>query len=336
MSQRTVQNRSDLHRCSPNRLPTFFGTLDSRMALRWSVVTRSSRGFTLIELIAALLIVALLLATFVPYAMSLRETSARVRCTGNLKNIWQALDNYGDVNGYFYPRTRFDEKVGNAWTAFTGPDDRNPFLPDSAVKPNDVSASLWLLVREGLAQPGWFICPSSWGHADRMLDAEGNQTVAKNRGNFRGPDNLTYSYATPFSSIVEYRLSDTLPARFVLLADQGPAFDQLSERTPPFNARPSELSVANSVNHRLAGQNVLYADGSISFITSPYCGVRKQGPDRRTSDVNDGDNIYTALAAEVLIDREPAANEPGVAGTKIGPAYRYDTYLVPPAAFKPE
>ena len=44
--------------------------------------TRSgqSRGFTLIELIAAVLILALLVATFVPYALSLREKSSRIRC----------------------------------------------------------------------------------------------------------------------------------------------------------------------------------------------------------------------------------------------------------------
>jgi hypothetical protein len=262
--------------------------------------------------------------------MNLREQSARVRCTQNLKNIWGALSTYAQSNSYFYPRTRFDPQMGNAWTAFSGPDDRNPFAADSAVKPNDVSASLWLLIREGLAKPDWFVCPSSWGEADGMLDAQGAQAVAKQRGNFRSGANLTYGYAAPFSSIEEYRLNDTLPARFALLGDQGPSIEQLNRGSVSYTAKPSQLALANSVNHRGAGQNVLYADGSISFETSPYCGV---GGSRGHSE---GDNIYTALSYSVLVTEQPRHHEPGVAGTGIGPAYRYDTYLVPSASYQPE
>ncbi len=291
---------------------------------------RHRGAFTIIELVAALLIVVLLAATFVPYAMSLREKSSRVHCTSNLKNIWNAMTAYGQANGYFYPRTRFGPALGNSWTAFTGPDERNPFAPDSTVQMNDVSASLWLLMREGLAQPDWFVCPSSAGEADRMLDATGASAVAKQRGNFRGNRNLTYAFASPFSAIEEYRLSDTLPARFALLGDQGQSFEKLNNDPPSFTASATRLSQINSVNHHGAGQNVLYADGSIVFETSPYCGVG------RTKTLLDGDNIYTALAATVLINQQPKHNEPGVAGTTIGPAYRYDSYLIPPAGYKSE
>lgn len=297
------------------------------------------RGFTLIELVAALLILTLLAATFVPYAMSLREASSRLRCAQNLKNIKDALSNYAAANNFFYPRTRFDAKLGNAWTAFSAPDDRDPFSEKSEVKPNDVSASLWLLVREGLAKPEWFVCPSSGGDADRMLDASGAQAVAKARGNFREPRNLTYAYATPFSSIEEYRLNDTLPARFVLVADQGRSVEYLNLNIQRYTVSPATIAAINSANHRSAGQNVLYADGSVSFETSPYCGVgrtRGLSEDRRPIESLDGDNIYTALSYSVLVNEQPKHNEPGVAGLGIGPAYRYDTYLVPPADYKPE
>ena len=48
-----------------------------------------------------------------------------------------------------------------------------------------------------------------------------------------------------------------------------------------FEADRFNVRVANSRNHGQAGQNVLYGDTHVEFVTTPYCGV-------------DGDNIYTA------------------------------------------
>ena len=77
----------------------------------------------------------------------------------------------------------------------------------------------------------------------------------------------------------------------------------------------------------MTDRNILFADGSVSFEQSPYCGVGG------TTGKLDGDNIYTALAREVLVDAQPKHNLPGVVGGTIGPAYRYDSYVVPAAGF---
>lgn len=288
--------------------------------------TQARRAFTLIELFAVLVIVLLLLATFVPYAMAIRESANRTRCVANLGNIGRALGDYQLVNGHSYPRVRFSAVAGNRWTAFTGADDLDPFASTSAVEPNDVTASLWLLVREGLAKPEWFICPSGGGQPDEIVDAAGAQTVVKKRGNFRSQNNLSYGYATPFSSIGDYRLVDTLPSRFALLADRAPSAGTLYDAAAAglrYDASPKSFRRINSTNHRGAGQNVLYADTTVRFEWSPYCGVGT------TEDKNNGDNIFSALAAVPLVSVEPPANNPGVAGVGIGPAYRYDTVLVP-------
>jgi prepilin-type N-terminal cleavage/methylation domain-containing protein len=292
------------------------------------------RAFTLIELLAVLIILTLLLATFIPYGLSLRESSHRTQCAANLANISRALRDYAASNHYFYPRVRFDPTMGNRWTAFTGPDDANPFASDSAVSANDVTASLWLLVREGLAQPEWFVCPSGSGSADGVLDASGVQTVVKKRGNFRSSHHLNYAYATPFSSITDYRLNDTLPARFALLADGPPSEATLREafeRGVRFDSQPKALRAINSPNHDGDGQNVLYADGTVRFESTPFCGVRKALPGETVepAERRDGDNVFTALAASPLVDTQPPANDPGVAGADIGPSYRYDSVLVP-------
>ena len=295
-------------------------------------MSRRPRGFTFPELLAVLCIIVLLLATFVPYALALRETASRAQCTDNLRGIGIALSMYAGKNNFAYPRTRFDPAMGNRWTAFTGPDAADPFVSGSAVEANDVSASFWMLVRDELAQPFRFVCPSSDGTPDPLLDASGRPTVGRQRGNFRGPEHLTYAFASPFSAIPEYALNDTLPANFVVVADQGPSVDALAtDRVPSFDAPARTLAMGNSVNHRRAGQNVLYAAGNVTFESTPYCGVGRER-DREKRQVP-GDNIYTALAPAPLVDAHPPHDGAGVAGAAIGPSYRYDTYLVPGANF---
>ena len=296
------------------------------------------RAFTLVELLAVLVIVVLLAATFVPYAASLREAASRARCADNLRGIYEAMYNYSKRTNYLsYPRTRADASIGGRWTAFTGADESRPFAAASAVQPNDVTASMWLLVREEFAQPFRFVCPSSDGTPDALLDGAGRAVRGTDRGNFRGPENFSYSVASPFSAVPEYALTDTLPSNFVLVADQAPSADSLrADAIPPFDVKPARLASINSVNHRRAGQNVLYASGTVAFESSPYCGVgrtRVKLPDGRETEKLDGDNVYTALAPTPLTDTSPSHESPGYAGPSVGPAYRYDTYLVPGAGF---
>src|SRR4051812_34324590 len=106
------------------------------------------RAFTAIELLVVIVIVVILLSIFVPYVMKLRETARRTQCRDNLRQIFQALQNYAGANGSFLPRVVHDPNLAG-FTAFTGANDANPFAPNSGVRPNDVTASLWLLVRGG-------------------------------------------------------------------------------------------------------------------------------------------------------------------------------------------
>jgi prepilin-type N-terminal cleavage/methylation domain-containing protein len=293
------------------------------------------RGFSLLELLAVLTVIALLVGTFVPYAMNVRENARRVTCQANLFKIGVALREYAKQNEADFtlplPRVRFDPAKGDAWTAFTGPDASSPFAAESAVAPNDVTASLWLLIREGfLPDAKAFVCPSSSGDVDELLDETGNRVAPKMRSNFRAADNLTYGFASPFSSIEDYRLNDTLPARFAVMADIGPGADAYADRStlPGSDASLKLLRRLNSPNHRGRANFVLYGDSTVRMVETPYVGVGKgeDGP---------GDNIYTALADKVLIDAAPAHDGPGYYGPSIGPAYRWDSYLVPGAGFKP-
>ncbi len=278
------------------------------------------RGFSAVELLIVIGILVILMSIFVPYLLKIRETDHRVKCADNLRLIRASLTQYAMTNRGDYPSVIYDGvNHPNSYTCFTGPDGGNAFSKSSAVEPNDVTASLWLLIRLKLAFPEYFICPSTDDVADDLGDAGGQAVAVEQRGNFRGPVNLSYSYASPFSSAPGYKLNDTRAADFKLIADKNPgaAGEKSNAAGPPWDAPLLRLSIANSNNHGKAGQNVLFEDGHVEFETTPYCGVER-------------DNIYTALAEKP--PENPATfpkNARGVVSRHAGPAWESDSYLVP-------
>jgi type II secretory pathway pseudopilin PulG len=277
----------------------------------------------MIELIVVVLIVAVLLSIFIPFLRKSRETESRVRCAENLRAIATGLSDYAKANDGSYPRVVHDTaNHPGAYFAYTGPFASNPFAGDGRVSANDVTASLWLLVRGGYLQASVFVCPSSGDVADDLTGPDGRTVVsAHERGNFRRARNLSYSFASPFSASPGYRFNaNLLPSDFVIVADKNPGRSGGSDVTaPPNTAPPLEMARANSHNHARAGQNVLYADMHVEFRRDPYCALG-------------GDNIYTARAATLLPDAStPDMTLNGVLGREFGPAWKADSYLVPTA-----
>jgi prepilin-type N-terminal cleavage/methylation domain-containing protein/prepilin-type processing-associated H-X9-DG protein len=282
------------------------------------------RGFSLVELMVVLAILVILASIFIPYMSKLRESDNRVRCANNLREIMQALHAYASfkdkagVASHDYPSVVYDQAHNpNGYTAFTGADSPNPFAKDSTVHANDVTASLWLLVRYNLISPARFICPSTSNSADSSSHPE-------QRSNFTDGSHLSYSYASPFSSAPGYKMNDsTHVADFALVADKNPGTrgKYNSVIGPAYSAAPLELARANSNNHRKVGQNVLYADGHVQFQTTPYCGI---GQDVKR------DNIFTALSPIPLSPgQRPPVESNGFYGHDVGPSWTNDSFLVP-------
>lgn len=273
------------------------------------------RGFTLAELLVVLGILIVLLSIFIPFAMSRREAARIVACADNLRQIRDALDQYARANGNHFPRVRADVSTKPyKFRAFTGSHDPDPFADPSQVQVNDVTAALWLLLREGyLTDPSVLVCPSSGDQPDVLPENP------KLRSNFQSERNLSYSIANPYGAAPRYGLHRDLPAKFVVLADMNPGVrsEQDNVLAPRHDSPPMELARANSPNHAKVGQNVLYAYGNVEFSRTPFCGVS-------------GDHIYTAIAAEPLhADEIPDFSVTGFFGPTIGPAHAADSYLVP-------
>ena len=276
----------------------------------------SSGGFSLIELLVLLAILAILVSILIPVLLRSRETDRRVRCVDNLRAVQQALSAYASANGKNLPRVTYEpSRAATGYVAYTGADSPDPFARGSQVRPNDVTASLWLLVRPGLVTPGRFVCPSTGGRADAGPVAQ--------QSNFTGAKSLSYSYASPFSAAAGYRLNtDLLKPDFAVLADKNPGTAGGDDVTAPaYDAGPFALARANSNNHGRAGQNVLYADGHVQFQSTPYCGV---------GNALVRDNIYTALSPSPLPEgQDPPVAGRGVLARDLGPAWAGDSLLVP-------
>jgi prepilin-type processing-associated H-X9-DG protein len=284
--------------------------------------TKRYRAFSFVELLVVVGILTILVAILLPYFAAAREADRRARCVQNLNAIMAAMTHYASNNHGLYPAIAYDPVHNpNGYTAYTGADSPDPFAKATKVSPNDVTAALWLLVRQHLVKPVVFVCPST-GNSRDPVRTNGQEVDPDHRSNFTDATHLSYSYSSPYSNAPGYQMDDTRPADFALMADKNPGVSTDKDPPyPPYNSDPFALSQANSLNHGRGGQNVLYADGHVSFQPTPYCGVGVA--DQR-------DNIYTALSPIPLVPGErPPAYSVGICSRNVGPSWKDDSYLVP-------
>ncbi|GEM_PF-1964433 len=70
----------------------------------------NEKGFTLVELLVVISIIAMLLAVLMPSLNKARNLARRIVCASNTKNTFYAMNAYAQVYGCFYP-----SKNGNYW-----------------------------------------------------------------------------------------------------------------------------------------------------------------------------------------------------------------------------
>lgn len=222
-----------------------------RVELGLDELRPAGRGsFRLRDLVAAAAIFIVSISVVWPAIVSARESSRRAECEAGMMSAGLGFGSYAGANRGELPRSSRSlagMAPGVQWWVVGDPRQSH-------------SANLFTLVVSGYATLNDLACAGN-PLAPVNLDVSSMQ-------DWRRAEEVSYSYQLFNARTPQWDMR----SRVVVLTDRSPAIDRVRRGEP---IDPTE----RSHNHRAMGQNVLFNDGSVQWMTSP--------------DLANGDNLWT-------------------------------------------
>jgi len=259
-----------------------------------------------VELLVVIMIIGMLISILLPAVFDALDRARITQCSSNLSQIGKASNTYASASRQRWPDAfvsaskKWDD-VGatrnDHW--FDEPTPTDPGNNNKDVESN--TACFWALIVSASMSPEVFICPAQGLHAAETRITEDMYTTLRD---FVNEYAISYSYQNELGT---YRLTSTSgrASSLAVAADANPqrrdffmattvsgdklgsdgltdlALDTMrfqgeeeyiQEWNQTINGNITDAWELNSPNHKFKGQNVLYLDGHVSWVSHPYCG----------------------------------------------------------------